>query len=281
MEKKVSVIFSFLAFVCGGEVQREVVGQMECIDSQRAATGDIITVRFKAFLGDGSVVDSTRGVETFSFTSGRDSVLNEWEKGMLGTCVGEQVVQIIEREAEKRDNNSRHPKQTILTSDYETNGTLYMITDIVIITKLVENLKCGNEHRIKRGDKVTIETTAHLHSAELKGKKEPVLVTLHGQKLWSKPVSLSVGEDQIVRNWNQGIEGSCPGDKRQIIIGPEMEMGRIWNLSGTSQVPNEATVVLDVVIKSVKQDNILHHLFNLLHIEELSKEHRLAALLNK
>ena len=92
---------------------------------------------------------------------------------MLGTCVGEQVVQIIEREAEKRDNNSRHPKQTILTSDYETNGTLYMITDIVIITKLVENLKCGNEHRIKRGDKVTIETTAHLHSAELKGKKEP------------------------------------------------------------------------------------------------------------
>jgi len=260
-------------------VQREVVGQMECIDSQRAATGDIITVRFKAFLGDGSVVDSTRGVETFSFTSGRDSVLNEWEKGMLGTCVGEQVVQIIE--AEKRDNNSRHPKQTILTSDYETNGTLYMITDIVIITKLVENLKCGNEHRIKRGDKVTIETTAHLYSAELKGKKEPVLVTLHGQKLWSKPVSLSVGEDQIVRNWNQGLEGSCPGDKRQIIIGPEMEMGRIWNLSGTSQVPNEATVVVDVVITSVKQDNILHHLFNLLNIEELSKEHRLAALLNK
>ena len=41
----------------------------------------------------------------------------------------------------------------------------------------------------------------------------------------------------------------------------------------------QATVVLDVVITSVKQDNILHHLFNLLNIEELSKEHRLAALL--
>ena len=43
----------------------------------------------------------------------------------------------------------------------------------------------------------------------------------------------------------------------------------------------KATVVLDIVITSVKQDNILHHLFNLLNIEELSKEHRLAALLNK
>ena len=75
-----------------------------------------------------------------------------------------------------------------------------------------------------------------------------MLVTLHGQKLWSKPVSLSVGEDQIVRNWNQGIEGSCPGDKRQIIIGPEMEMGRIWNLSGTSQVPNEESRIYEFFV---------------------------------
>ena len=71
------------------------------------------------------------------------------------------------------DKNSRKPKQTILNSDYETKATLYMITNIEVITKLVDNQKCRNGNRIKRGDKVTIETEAHLYSAELKGNKEP------------------------------------------------------------------------------------------------------------
>ena len=38
----------------------------------------------------------------------------------------------------------------------------------------------------------------------------------------------------------------------------------------------QATVVVDLMIAKVRQDNILHHLFNLLRIEGLSKEHRLA-----
>ena len=71
------------------------------------------------------------------------------------------------------DKNSRKPKQTILNSDYETKATLYMIVNIEVITKLVDNQKCRNGNRIKRGDKVTIETKAHLYSAELKGNKEP------------------------------------------------------------------------------------------------------------
>ena len=38
----------------------------------------------------------------------------------------------------------------------------------------------------------------------------------------------------------------------------------------------QATVVVDLMIAKVRQDNILHHLFNLLWLEGLSKEHRLA-----
>jgi hypothetical protein len=123
-----------------------------------------------------------------------------------------------------------------------------------------------------------------------------VLVTLLGDHLWSSDVNISVGEDLIVENWNQGIEGACPGESRQIIIGPNMNLERIWNLSTSSQIPKQesieffkniftitdemqATVVVDVVIAKVRQDNILHHLFNLLRIEALSKEHTLAELL--
>ena len=123
-----------------------------------------------------------------------------------------------------------------------------------------------------------------------------MLVTLLGDHLWSNTVNISVGEDLIVQNWNQGIEGACPRDSRQIIIGPNMNFERILNLSGLSQIPEkesmtsvfkiciiktkmQATVVVDLVIAKVRQDNILHHLFDLLRIEGLSKEHRLAELL--
>ena len=105
---------------------------------------------------------------------------------MLGTCVGESVVMIIKnvvgKEAilvsrEKKAENSRIPKQTILNDDKPSNNvTLYILTDIEVITKSVtkdKEAKCGSRERVKRGDKVTIQTTAHLYSAELKGKKNP------------------------------------------------------------------------------------------------------------
>ena len=123
-----------------------------------------------------------------------------------------------------------------------------------------------------------------------------MLVTLLGDHLWSSTLNISAGEDLILQNWNQGIEGACPGDSRQIIIGPNMDLERIWNLSGSLHIPKkeriifshkisnkdsdvQATIVLDLVISKVRQDTILHHLLNLLRIEGLSKEHRLADLL--
>ena len=40
----------------------------------------VLIIFIVAYLGDGSVVDSTNNDETFSFTSGKNSVLNKWEK---------------------------------------------------------------------------------------------------------------------------------------------------------------------------------------------------------
>ena len=85
--------------------------------------------------------------------------------------MGEQVVLIIG--SDEMDENSRKPKQTILTSDYEVKATIYIITNIEVITKLLDNQKCSNGNLIKQGDKVTLETKAHLYSSELKGNKEP------------------------------------------------------------------------------------------------------------
>ena len=67
------------------------------------------------------------------------------------------------------------------------------------------------------------------------------MITLHGEQLWSRVVGLTVGEDQIVSNWSQGVEGACPGDKRQVIIGPGVEMGNIWTTQETSLIPTQAS----------------------------------------
>ena len=70
------------------------------------------------------------------------------------------------------------------------------------------------------------------------------MITLHGEQLWSRVVGMMVGEDQIVSNWSQGVEGSCPGDKRQVIIGPGVEMGNIWTTQETSLIPGQASYAL-------------------------------------
>ena len=105
----------------------------------------------------------------------------------MGTCVGEQVVQIIDTMEEEEEDMSRQPKQTVLTTDYKSNSTLYMITDILVITKLVKNTRCGNHDRIKRGDLVTLDTSAHLYSAQLRGEREPGIPGLGNMLLITPP----------------------------------------------------------------------------------------------
>ena len=52
-------------------------------------------VTYKGFLADGKVFDSNEGKEPISFSLGAGQVIRGWDRGLTGSCPGEQVVMII------------------------------------------------------------------------------------------------------------------------------------------------------------------------------------------
>ena len=52
-------------------------------------------VTYKGFLADGKVFDSNEGKEPIRFSLGAGQVIRGWDRGLTGSCPGEQVVMII------------------------------------------------------------------------------------------------------------------------------------------------------------------------------------------
>ena len=49
-------------------------------------------------------------------------------------------------------------------------------------------------------------------------------MTLYGERLWTKDITINVGNEMLLENWDQGLKGSCSGDKMKIIVGPNMQL---------------------------------------------------------
>lgn len=59
--------------------------------TKRAKNGDKLTVHYDGFLTNGKEFDSSRKRnQPFVITLGRGMVIPGWEKGLVGTCEGEQ-----------------------------------------------------------------------------------------------------------------------------------------------------------------------------------------------
>mmetsp|Transcript_64884 Transcript_64884/g.131818 ORF Transcript_64884/g.131818 Transcript_64884/m.131818 type:complete len:140 (-) Transcript_64884:27-446(-) len=62
-----------------------------CDDARKAAVGDKISVHYKGMLVDGSKFDSSYDRNRpFSFKLGGRQVIQGWDQGLLGACIGEK-----------------------------------------------------------------------------------------------------------------------------------------------------------------------------------------------
>lgn len=66
-------------------------------DGTRIQDGNSIAVRYKGWLDDGTVFDSTEkhNGELFRFTVGNGEVIKGWDEGVLNMCVGSKTELII------------------------------------------------------------------------------------------------------------------------------------------------------------------------------------------
>ena len=77
------------------QFQREVESPLNCIPAQQSRSGDTVLVNYRGFLADGTVFDTNQGQDPLSFQLGSGQVISGWERGLVRTCPGEQVVMII------------------------------------------------------------------------------------------------------------------------------------------------------------------------------------------
>ncbi len=94
-------------------------------------------------------------------------------------------------------------------------------------------IKIGTGAVATSGSRVKVHYTGWLDT----GKKFDSTVEAH------KPYSFTLGKGEVIKGWDEGIEGMKVGGKRQLRIPPDLAYGEDGH---PPQVPPNATLIFDV-----------------------------------
>ena len=104
---------------------------------------------------------------------------------------------------------------------------------------IIETLKQGSGDEVKNNDKATVHYTGTLES---------------GTKFDSSldrgtPFSFILGVGQVIKGWDLGVLGMKIGEKRKLIIPPELGYGQ----AGIGSIPGNATLIFEVELLSINE----------------------------
>ncbi len=109
------------------------------------------------------------------------------------------------------------------------------------VTELIKiDMVRGDGAEAKAGQRVSVHYTGWLYdeaAPEHKGKKFDSSLD-HGT-----PFDFSLGAGQVIKGWDQGVQGMKVGGHRTLIIPPEMGYGK---RGAGGVIPPNATLVFDV-----------------------------------
>jgi len=109
------------------------------------------------------------------------------------------------------------------------------------VKKRVENC----EMKSRKGDKLSMHYRGTLHQdgSEFDSSYER-----------GEPLSFTLGSGQVIKGWDQGLLGMCVGEKRKLVIPPELGYG---DSGAGAKIPGGAVLVFEVELVNIDRKSEL------------------------
>lgn len=116
----------------------------------------------------------------------------------------------------------------------------------ISIVNCEEKLKIGIKKRVENCEQKTRKgDIVHMHyTGKLQDGTEFDSSIPRGQ-----PFTFTLGTGQVIKGWDQGLLGMCVGEKRHLVIPPELGYGK----SGAgAKIPPDSTLIFDVELLKIE-----------------------------
>jgi len=108
------------------------------------------------------------------------------------------------------------------------------------VKKRVENC----EQKSRRGDLLSMHYTGKLEDGTEFDSSIPR----------GEPLQFTLGSGQVIKGWDQGLLGMCVGEKRKLVIPPELGYGAT---GAPPKIPGNSVLIFEVELTKIDRKNEL------------------------